>query len=90
MFNCRLSILILINNFTCVCNVQLGFRGRSKPNLLRQETSSVLTVFRVLYYMLEDESRAPDYEAIEEKVLRCCCFFPHSLLLYPFFNFILL
>ena len=52
---------------TCSC---LGFRGRTKPNLLRQETSSILTALRLLYRMMADQSRADDYTTIHGKLLR--------------------
>lgn len=48
----------------------VGFRGRSKPNLLRQETTSILSAFRILYHMLTDSNREQDYEQIEENLLR--------------------
>ena len=50
--------------------VNTGFRRRTKPNLLRQETSSILTIFRILYHLLEDENRIDDYHRVEEKLLR--------------------
>lgn len=46
-----------------------GFRGRSKPNLLRQETSSILTAIRILYWMLGDETRRDNYSEIENRLL---------------------
>uniref|UniRef100_A0A1X7VGU5 SEC7 domain-containing protein n=1 Tax=Amphimedon queenslandica TaxID=400682 RepID=A0A1X7VGU5_AMPQE len=49
--------------------MKAGFRGRSKPNLLRQETSSLLTAVRILYRMLGDSSRADKYNDIENRLL---------------------
>ena len=49
--------------------VFIGFRGRSKPNLLRQETSSILTAIRILYWMLGDETRRDNYSEIENRLL---------------------
>lgn len=47
----------------------LGFRGRSKPNLLRQETSSLLTALRLLYRMLADKNRDKDYNEIDNRLI---------------------
>lgn len=47
----------------------LGFRGRTRPNLLRQETTSVMCAIRILYHLLSDESRQSDYEVIESLLL---------------------
>ena len=47
----------------------IGFRGRTRPNLLRQETTSVLCAIRILYHLLLDENRSSDYEAIESRLL---------------------
>ena len=47
-----------------------GFRGRTRPNLLRQETTSLTCALRVLYHMLADGEREGDYHLIEERLLR--------------------
>ena len=47
-----------------------GFRGRTRPNLFRQETTSLGCALRILYRMLADEERADDYLVIEERLLR--------------------
>ena len=47
-----------------------GFRGRTRPNLLRQETTSLGCALRILYRMLADGERADDYLVIEERLLR--------------------
>ena len=47
-----------------------GFRGRTRPNLLRQETSSLLCSLRILYHMLSDRERDTDHDAIQNRLLR--------------------
>ena len=56
------------------CNVHefdcsIGFRGRTRPNLLRQETTSMSCALRILYHMLCDENRVDDRQVIEERLL---------------------
>jgi brefeldin A-inhibited guanine nucleotide-exchange protein len=58
--------------------MRAGFRGKSKPNLLRQETSSLLTSLRILYRMLEDDQRTDDYSQIDERLIKLV----HSSLTY--------
>ncbi len=47
-----------------------GFHGRTRPNLLRQETGSVACALRILYHMLGDEERTADYDIIETRLVR--------------------
>jgi brefeldin A-inhibited guanine nucleotide-exchange protein len=61
-----------------VISYLIGFRGKSKPNLLRQETSSLLTSLRILYRMLEDDQRTDDYSQIDERLIKLV----HSSLTY--------
>ncbi len=49
--------------------LHLGFRGRTRPNLLRQETTSIMCAIRILYHLLSDENRSSDYDTIESRLL---------------------
>ncbi|XP_046857766.1 brefeldin A-inhibited guanine nucleotide-exchange protein 1-like [Xenia sp. Carnegie-2017] len=49
-----------------------GFKGQSKPNLLKQETSSLACLLRILFRMYDDVARKESWEGVEEKVLRIC------------------
>ncbi|CAI8039439.1 Brefeldin A-inhibited guanine nucleotide-exchange protein 1 [Geodia barretti] len=55
-FNC--------NNEQRTLLMKAGFRGRTRPNLLRQETQSLVCSLRVLYHMLEDEEREESMTAV--------------------------
>ncbi|XP_046858514.1 brefeldin A-inhibited guanine nucleotide-exchange protein 1-like [Xenia sp. Carnegie-2017] len=46
--------------------------GQSKPNLLKQETSSFACLLRILFRMYDDVARKESWEGVEEKVLRIC------------------
>ena len=48
----------------------LGFKGQSKPNLLKQETSSLACLIRILFRMYHDESRKESWDEVEQKMLR--------------------
>ena len=47
----------------------LGFRGRTRPNLLRQETTSIMCAVRILYHLLADESRSSEHHDVETRLL---------------------
>uniref|UniRef100_A0A8C6VB29 ARF guanine nucleotide exchange factor 2 n=1 Tax=Naja naja TaxID=35670 RepID=A0A8C6VB29_NAJNA len=49
-----------------------GFKGKSKPNLLKQETSSLACCLRILFRMYVDENRRDSWEAIQERLLNVC------------------
>ncbi|XP_028406357.1 brefeldin A-inhibited guanine nucleotide-exchange protein 1-like [Dendronephthya gigantea] len=49
-----------------------GFKGQSKPNLLKQETSSLACLLRILFRMYDDESRKESWEEVEQRMLRIC------------------
>ncbi|XP_044296140.1 brefeldin A-inhibited guanine nucleotide-exchange protein 2 isoform X2 [Varanus komodoensis] len=49
-----------------------GFKGKSKPNLLKQETSSLICCLRILFRMYVDENRKDSWEAIQERLLNVC------------------
>lgn len=59
--------LIVIPKCLNACNK--GFRGRTRPNLFRQETTSIMCALRILYHLLADESRISEYEAVESRLL---------------------
>lgn len=49
--------------------LMLGFRGRTRPNLLLQETTSIICAIRILYHLLSDRNRLSDYDVIERRLL---------------------
>uniref|UniRef100_A0A8D0HQT5 ARF guanine nucleotide exchange factor 2 n=1 Tax=Sphenodon punctatus TaxID=8508 RepID=A0A8D0HQT5_SPHPU len=49
-----------------------GFKGKSKPNLLKQETSSLACCLRILFRMYVDENRRDSWEAIQQRLLNVC------------------
>ncbi|XP_063814964.1 brefeldin A-inhibited guanine nucleotide-exchange protein 2 isoform X2 [Pseudophryne corroboree] len=49
-----------------------GFKGKSKPNLLKQETSSLACCLRILFRMYTDEQRRASWEDIEKRLLSVC------------------
>jgi brefeldin A-inhibited guanine nucleotide-exchange protein len=49
--------------------MKAGFRGRTRPNLLRQETQSLICSLRVLYRMLGDEEREGERDVIQKRLL---------------------
>uniref|UniRef100_G3TWG5 ARF guanine nucleotide exchange factor 1 n=1 Tax=Loxodonta africana TaxID=9785 RepID=G3TWG5_LOXAF len=49
-----------------------GFKGKSKPNLLKQETSSLACGLRILFRMYTDEGRASAWEEVQHRLLNVC------------------
>uniref|UniRef100_A0A8C2X9A6 ARF guanine nucleotide exchange factor 1 n=1 Tax=Cyclopterus lumpus TaxID=8103 RepID=A0A8C2X9A6_CYCLU len=49
-----------------------GFKGKSKPNLLKQETSSMACGLRILFRMYTDESRQDAWEEVQRRLLGVC------------------
>uniref|UniRef100_A0A8C2SG23 SEC7 domain-containing protein n=1 Tax=Capra hircus TaxID=9925 RepID=A0A8C2SG23_CAPHI len=49
-----------------------GFKGKSKPNLLKQETSSLACCLRILFRMYVDENRRDSWEEIQQRLLSVC------------------
>ncbi|XP_030068916.1 brefeldin A-inhibited guanine nucleotide-exchange protein 2 isoform X1 [Microcaecilia unicolor] len=49
-----------------------GFKGKSKPNLLKQETSSLACGLRILFRMYVDEDRRDSWEDIQQRLLNVC------------------
>uniref|UniRef100_A0AAX7UA72 SEC7 domain-containing protein n=1 Tax=Astatotilapia calliptera TaxID=8154 RepID=A0AAX7UA72_ASTCA len=50
----------------------LSFKGKSKPNLLKQETSSLACGLRILFRMYTDESRRDAWEEVQRRLLNVC------------------
>ncbi|XP_051886894.1 brefeldin A-inhibited guanine nucleotide-exchange protein 2-like [Pristis pectinata] len=50
-----------------------GFKGKSKPNLLKQETSSLACCLRILFRMYTDENRRDSWDNIQKRLLNVCC-----------------
>uniref|UniRef100_A0A4W5QCW1 ARF guanine nucleotide exchange factor 1 n=1 Tax=Hucho hucho TaxID=62062 RepID=A0A4W5QCW1_9TELE len=49
-----------------------GFKGKSKPNLLKQETSSLACGLRILFRMYTDNSRQTAWEEVQRRLLNVC------------------
>ncbi|XP_076440296.1 brefeldin A-inhibited guanine nucleotide-exchange protein 1-like isoform X2 [Babylonia areolata] len=49
-----------------------GFKGKAKPNLLKQETQSLACMFRILFRMYNDETRTQAWPQVEKKLLDVC------------------
>ncbi|XP_017308614.1 brefeldin A-inhibited guanine nucleotide-exchange protein 1 isoform X1 [Ictalurus punctatus] len=49
-----------------------GFKGKSKPNLLKQETSSLACGLRILFRMYTDPSRRDAWEEVQRRLLNVC------------------
>uniref|UniRef100_A0A8B9SZS4 ARF guanine nucleotide exchange factor 2 n=1 Tax=Anas platyrhynchos TaxID=8839 RepID=A0A8B9SZS4_ANAPL len=49
-----------------------GFKGKSKPNLLKQETSSLACCLRILFRMYVDENHRDSWDAIQRRLLSVC------------------
>lgn len=52
----------------CVC--YSGFKGKSKPNLLKQETNSLACGLRILFRMYTDDSRKAAWEEVQRRLLK--------------------
>ncbi|NXQ53322.1 BIG1 protein, partial [Anthoscopus minutus] len=52
--------------------IPVGFKGKSKPNLLKQETSSLACGLRILFRMYMDESRTSAWEEVQQRLLNVC------------------
>uniref|UniRef100_A0A2K5Y2S1 ARF guanine nucleotide exchange factor 2 n=1 Tax=Mandrillus leucophaeus TaxID=9568 RepID=A0A2K5Y2S1_MANLE len=49
-----------------------SFKGKSKPNLLKQETSSLACCLRILFRMYVDENRRDSWGEIQQRLLTVC------------------
>lgn len=48
----------------------VGFKGKSKPNLVRQETQSLACLLRLLFRMYTDESRSSNLHEVQNRLIR--------------------
>lgn len=46
-----------------------GFKGTTRPNLLKQETQSIACVLRIMFKMYGDEMRRPDWGDIQKQLI---------------------
>lgn len=53
----------------CLCVLSLGFKGKSKPNLLKQETSSLACSLRILFKMYSDPQLQDSWPDIQTRLL---------------------
>lgn len=53
-----------------ILGIPIGFKGKSKPNLLKQETSSLACGLRILFRMYMDESRTNAWEEVQQRLLK--------------------
>lgn len=60
-------------NYIQLIHISSGFKGQSKPNLLKQETSSLACLLRILFRMYDDETRKESWQDIEQRILRYVC-----------------
>lgn len=51
-------------------NFHTGFKGKAKPNLLKQETQSLACLFRILFRMYNDETRKDAWPEVENRLVR--------------------
>ncbi|TRZ01931.1 hypothetical protein DNTS_012385 [Danionella cerebrum] len=49
-----------------------GFKGKSKPNLLKQETSSLACSLRILFRMYSDTQLQDSWQEIQTRLLQVC------------------
>lgn len=49
-----------------------GLKGSVKPNLLKQESTSLACVLRILFKMYSDESRSQEWRDIEVRLISVC------------------
>lgn len=47
-----------------------GFKGKMKPNLMKQETQSLACAVRILFRMYTDDLRADYFQQVQEKLIR--------------------
>jgi len=48
----------------------LGFKGKMKPNLLKQETQSLACALRILFRMYADDQRQAHITTVQELLVR--------------------
>ena len=49
--------------------ISAGFKGKAKPNLLKQETQSMACCMRILFRMYTDEARHEQWMDIQDKLI---------------------
>ncbi|NXV77388.1 BIG2 protein, partial [Atlantisia rogersi] len=69
---CSLVEVLLINFASWLVATNVRFKGKSKPNLLKQETSSLACCLRILFRMYVDENRRDSWDAIQQRLLSVC------------------
>lgn len=47
-----------------------GFKGKAKPNLLKQETQSLACTLRILFRMYSDDMRRDFWPEVQQKLIR--------------------
>lgn len=47
-----------------------GFKGKDKPNLLKHETQSLACILRILFKMINDESRKENSSAAQARLIK--------------------
>lgn len=47
-----------------------GFRGKTKPNLLKQETQSLACTLRILFRMYQDDARRGHWQEVQDRLIR--------------------
>lgn len=58
-------------NYLSFCTFSfLGFKGKAKPNLLKQETQSLACALRILFNMYSDDKMADHWPSIRERLIR--------------------
>ncbi|NXP76531.1 BIG2 protein, partial [Ramphastos sulfuratus] len=71
LLSVKYKALCSLSHSLCV-TIFLGFKGKSKPNLLKQETSSLACCLRILFRMYVDENRQDSWDSIQQRLLSVC------------------
>jgi len=50
----------------------VGFKGKMKPNLLKQETQSLACALRILFRMYADDQRQAHIAVVQDLLIRYC------------------
>lgn len=50
--------------------IVLGFKGKMKPNLLKQETQSLACALRILFRMYADDQRQAHVATVQDLLIR--------------------
>jgi len=48
----------------------VGFKGKMKPNLLKQETQSLACALRILFRMYADDQRQAHFATVQQLLIR--------------------